>query len=61
MVPLYCIRWEEARKKCFKIFKGFPSCYANIVPVSHRVQMYIGNQKNPMFHIHSCSKVNTLK
>ena len=20
MVPLYCIRWKEARKKCFKIF-----------------------------------------
>ena len=55
MVPLYRIRWEEARKKCF------PSCYAKYVLVSRRVQMFIEKQKNPMFCLPSCSKVNKLK
>ena len=61
MLLLYCIRWEEASIKMLEnISKGFPSCYANNVPVSRRVQMYIGNQKNSRFHLHSCLKVNKL-
>ena len=43
------------------MFKGFPPCYSNNVLLSRRVQMYITNQKNPMFHLYSYSKVNNLK
>ena len=34
------------KKMLWNVFRGFPSWYANNVPASRRVWMYIGNQKN---------------
>ena len=60
MVPPYGMRGNK-KKTLSHIFEGIPSWYANNVPTTRRVLMYVRNKKKLRFDLHSCKKLDQLK